>query len=318
MTAPSASFSLLRWAGLAPATPPSSGSARSSAAYVKKYTRSYDNAPAGPDATSLSLNLLQLYTLEAVDELAVCNDGSPGGYYSAASTTGSDLWVIYLQGGMWCWDQASCDARASDAAFEMSSTHWPKVQEVGGVFSQSPLNPWADANKVYLSYCSSDAWVGDVAASAATYNYAFRGQRLIEATLTDLALNRGLTGSAQVLFGGCSAGARGAMFNLDYIQALLPAGATVKGLLDSALWLDLTPPDTAEVTLQAQTEGVFGLVNPGARIPAACAAAYPGAEGWKCLLGVYRLPFVVTEYFINAAQFDSFQMLYDLGGCVSS
>jgi hypothetical protein len=29
---------------------------------------------------------------------------------------------------------------------------------------------------------------------------------------------------------------------------------------------------------------------------------------------VYRLPFVTTDYFINAAQFDSFQMLYDLGG----
>ena len=215
---------------------------------------------------------------------------------------------------MWCWDQASCDARAEDAKFEMSSTHWPKVQTVGGVFSKSPLNPWADANKVYLSYCSSDAWVGDVAASSATYGYAFRGQRIIEATLADVALNRGLGATAQVLFGGCSAGARGAMFNLDYVAQYLPAGATVKGLLDSALWLDVSPPDTAEVTLQTQTQGVFALVNPGARIPAACSAAYPGSEGWKCLYGVYRLPFLTTDYFINAAQFDSFQMLYDLGG----
>ena len=218
------------------------------------------------------------------------------------------------QGGMWCWDQASCDARAEDAKFEMSSTHWPKVQTVGGVFSRSALNPWADAHKVDLSYCSSDAWVGDVAASPATYGYAFRGQRIIEATLADVALNRGLGSTAQVLFGGCSAGARGALFNLDYVAQYLPAGATVKGLLDSALWLDLSPPDTAEVTLQTQTQGVFALVNPAARIPAACAAAYPGAEGWKCLYGVYRLPYVTTDYFINAAQFDSFQMLYDLGG----
>jgi hypothetical protein len=30
--------------------------------------------------------------------------------------------------------------------------------------------------------------------------------------------------------------------------------------------------------------------------------------------GVYRLPFVETPYIINAAQFDSFAMLYDLGG----
>jgi hypothetical protein len=125
---------------------------------------------------------------------------------------------------------------------------------------------------------------------------------VIEATLADLALNRGLGASAQVLFGGCSAGARGAMFNLDYVAQYLPAGASVRGLLDSALWLDLTPPDTAEVTLQAQAQGVFTLVNPAARIPADCAAAYPGSEGWKCLMGVYRLPFITTNYFINAAR----------------
>jgi hypothetical protein len=168
---------LRAWAGLTPAPPPSSGSAKSSAAYVRSYTRSYDDAPAGPDPSVLSLNLLQLYTLEAIDELAVCNDGSPGGYYFSASTSDSDLWVVYLQGGMWCWDQASCVARQKAAGFEMSSTHWPKVQTVGGVFSKSALNPWADANKVYLSYCSSDAWVGDAAASAATFGFAFRGQR---------------------------------------------------------------------------------------------------------------------------------------------
>ena len=44
----------------------------------------------------------------------------------------------------------------------------------------------------------------------------------------------------------------------------------------------------------------------------ACAAAYSGTEAWKCLYGEYRLPFVTTPFFLNSAQFDSFQMLYDL------
>jgi hypothetical protein len=152
-----------------------------------------------------------------------------------------------------------------------------------------------------------------VGASPATFNFAFRGQRIIAATLADLAAQRGLDGAAQVLFGGCSAGARGALFNLDYMQALLPPGAGLKGLIDSALWIDVTPPDAAEVSLQTQTQNVYNLVSPQARIPDACAAQYAGEE-WKCLYGQYRLPFVQTPYIINAAQFDSFQMLYDLGG----
>jgi hypothetical protein len=214
---------------------------------------------------------------------------------------------------MWCWDQASCDARYAATKFEMSSTGWARTQQVGGIFSTDPANPWANANKVYLSYCSSDAWIGDVGASAATYNYAFRGQRIIAATVAALVANHGLDGSANVLFGGCSAGARGAMFNLDYVSDMLPAGATVKGLLDSGLWLDIAPLDSSEVTLQQQTQAVVALVSPSARLPPACAAANPGAE-WKCFYGQYRLAYLTTPYLINAAQFDSFQMLYDMDG----
>lgn len=39
----------------------------------------------------------------------------------------------------------------------------------------------------------------------------------------------------------------------------------------------------------------FALMNAAAVVPAnspACAAAYPGAEMWKCLFGSYALPYV--------------------------
>ena len=94
---------------------------------------------------------------------------------------------------------------------------------------------------------------------------------------------------------------------------MLPPGTKLRGLLDSGLWVDLAAPDTAEITLQEQTQAAYELVAPGPVIPAACAAKYVGQE-WKCLYGQYRLPFVSTPYIVNAAQFDSFAMLYDLGG----
>jgi hypothetical protein len=252
--------------------------------------------------------------------LARCNDNSSAAYFFAPSVKGSALWVVYLQvfppaaalhtprhaprhatlwpdsplclaqGGMWCWSAASCAQRFAAAPEEMGSGRWPTNLTLGGIFSaplSGALNPWADANKAYLGYCSSDAWVGDAPPSVATGGFAFRGQAIVRAALADMAARHGLSASSSVLFGGCSAGGRGAMFTLDAVAAMLPAGSTVKGLLDSPLWLDEQPLDASETSLQEQTVGVLGLVNASGRIPADCAAAYPGDELWKCLYGQY-------------------------------
>jgi hypothetical protein len=48
--------------------------------------------------------------LDAYPE-AVCNDGTPGGYYWSKGTDPS-LWLVYLQGGYWCTDRLTWCARA--------------------------------------------------------------------------------------------------------------------------------------------------------------------------------------------------------------
>jgi hypothetical protein len=191
----------------------------------------------------------------------------------------------------------------------MTSNGWAPRYALSGVFSNlATISPVSTYTKVYLMYCSSDAWVGDAPASDATFGFAFRGQRIIAATLATLATPTfGLAAGADILFGGCSAGARGALFTLDYVAGMSPPGVTVRGLLDSALWVDLQPVASSATSLQTQTQGAFAILNATARLGTACAAAYPGAEGWKCLYGQYRLPFVTTPYFLNSAQFDSFQ-----------
>jgi len=63
------------------------------------------------------------------------------------------------------------------------------------------------------------------------------------------------------------------------------------------------------LSLQDMTQDLFAFTKPV--IPAACAAVYTGSEAWKCLWPSYRLPFVTTPYFLNAAQFDAFQIMYD-------
>lgn len=82
---------------------------------------------------------------------------------------------------------------------------------------------FAKANVVYLKYCTSDGYIGDAAASAATGNMAFRGRQVVAATIAALRTNHGfgastttvVRGNASVrvsqpppvmIYSGCSAG----------------------------------------------------------------------------------------------------------------
>ena len=141
----------------------------------------------------------------------------------------------------------------------------------------------------YAPYCSSDGWAGSIAAAPPTH-FAFRGHDIVTAIFSDLAARQGLGAApgTRVLYGGCSAGARGALFNLDRVAlqllpALVPAGnlKRVGGLLDSAFWVDLVPLDPTVTSFKDQAKDVVALANATSSDASACSRAYPG-ETWKC------------------------------------
>jgi hypothetical protein len=94
---------------------------------------------------------------------SLCNDGSAAGFYYRKG--GSDdsgfliedpQWLVFLEGGGWCWDQESCAQRTGIYPTLMSSTKWKPTKALTGIFSPDPLSsPLATANKVYVPYCSS-------------------------------------------------------------------------------------------------------------------------------------------------------------------
>lgn len=194
------------------------------------------------------------------------------------------------QGGLWCYNEASCRLRAQETPFFVSSVHWPLTQPLSGIFDDDiKRNPMAEAHKVYIGYCSSDAWSGDADPSPYTFDFAFKGQRIIEGTLSTIALQAGF-GSlphTRLLFGGCSAGARGAMFNLDYVAAMVPEGVSVMGFLDSSMWVDLDPiSGNSAVPLVNETVAVLQLANSTGRLGPLCVEAYPDPhDQWHCLFG---------------------------------
>jgi|AntAceMinimDraft_5_1070358.scaffolds.fasta_scaffold279359_1 hypothetical protein len=84
--------------------------------------------------------MFQRHILE--DSRAICLDGSPAGFYYAASTaadsTIGNTWVIGLEGGGWCYNAAQCRWRARHA-LTGSSKAWPAEMELQyGPLSASP------------------------------------------------------------------------------------------------------------------------------------------------------------------------------------
>ena len=79
------------------------------------------------------------------------------------------------------------------------------------------------------------------------------------------------------------------------------------GALTGALTEALTEALTGPPPPPPLPQDVFNFASPP--IPEACADMYPG-EGWKCIWSSYRLPLLTTPYFLNAAQFDAYQLMY--------
>lgn len=222
---------------------------------------------------------------------------------------------LLVQGGYWCWDGPSCSARCLATPFACSSGGNAPVLAEEGIFSELPsgdVNPFSGtATVVFLKYCSSDSWLGDVGAGPSTFDYNFRGARIVNATVTALRALHGMGSVAgtQLVLGGCSAGGRGAIMLLDGVaQSLLGTGIAVSGFFDAAAWVDVEPQIAGLQSLQQQAALQMAFMNPA--IPAACASLYTGTDSWKCIWPSYRLPLLVTPFFLNAASFDTFQIMY--------
>ena len=173
-------------------------------------------------ANSSGSNPLVLHSLSAVDPRAVCTDGSPGAYYFAPSvattTAAASTWIIHLEGGGWCYDKKSCAERCPTGSMGplCSSKLYSAVRMLDGVFraEDGTLNA---SNKVFVPYCSSDGHMGNNERRPAE-GFRFRGAVIVQAVLRDLVTMHGLAAegtSHTIVWGGASAGGRGAMIHLD-------------------------------------------------------------------------------------------------------
>ncbi|XP_043589492.1 palmitoleoyl-protein carboxylesterase NOTUM isoform X2 [Bombus pyrosoma] len=148
-----------------------------------------------------------------------CNDGSQSGFYLRKSH-GSKRWIIFLEGGWYCYDHKSCRNRWLRLRHLMTSTQWPETRDVGGLLSANPEeNPyWWNANHVFVPYCTSDSWSGTRAIP--NDMFSFMGAEIVLQVVRDL-IPLGLENASSLLLAGSSAGGTGVMLNLNHVHSLV-------------------------------------------------------------------------------------------------
>jgi len=153
--------------------------------------------------------------------------------------------------------------------------------------------------------------------NAAAMGWQFRGEVVVQSVLSDLVARHGLGHGSQkhtLIFGGGSAGARGAMVHLDYVSGMLGSVApkvNVVGFLDSPAWIDMAPFRSSFIGFPSVTQHVHSYANVS-HLGSSCIAKYAN-EPWKCMYGQYRLPTLSTPYFLVASQYDAFQLGVNVG-----
>lgn len=268
----------------------------------------------------LSLASLQKVVIPSGADAAVCNDGTPYAFFLGMGSA-SDKWVFFQQGGSYCWSKASCDERRSHDSTQMSSKGLPNTLSItSGIISDDTNdNPYyATWNKVFLPYCTSDAFSGTVAQASWSSSLSFLGSRVIPSVVSNLKQSHGMVDGASttVIYAGASAGAVGLYPNLDLLSATLLPLSRVVGVIDSGWFLDSEPIKASTcgstpLDCTVKENLVSGVAAWSPSVDADCAAAKPTADRWQCLMGHYLEPYLTTPLFVFEWQFDLAQLYHD-------
>lgn len=246
---------------------------------------------------------------DAAARNATCNDGSAAGYYVWQPAAPSTKWLIYLQGGGLCYDLETCLTRPKVLT---SSTTWPEHISVSGIFSTGDGNRFADFNKVFVGYCTSDLYSGTVAQGSGMLGWSFHGHYIVPSVLQDLkASHPGFGGGTELLFTGGSAGGIGTFVNYPMVKEAV-SWMPVKALPDAGWFLTTMKPYSSKAApipklLQEGMPAWRGVP------PARCAAAL-GAKAWMCYSGPVVYPFMpapLSDLMVLKAQTDAWTVGHD-------
>ena len=246
------------------------------------------------------------------DTRATCLDGSPGAFYHRAGTagTGRRHHLIYLQGGAWCTSARgppqpggeSCEDRA--LGMLGSTAGDAKAMRLGPEWDPLFSSFLRDYAFTFVRYCDGASFSGNAENS--------RGAAIVAAVVSELAHAHGLSSANTVVVAGGSAGALGALLQVDRVAAQLEelgSRAHVIALADAGVFLHHNSPrffgeEHPEDYVDAMR---FVYAQQRVAVPEACAAEHAGDE-YRCLFAEYSLPHIRSPVFLLQSVFDSWML----------
>ncbi|XP_057306546.1 palmitoleoyl-protein carboxylesterase notum1a-like [Hydractinia symbiolongicarpus] len=251
--------------------------------------------------------------------LATCNDGSSAGYYIRREKE-SKLWIVYLEGGWFCFNERTCMQRFNHSSiYSMTSSKlWPKLRQGDGLLNvHAKHNPqFHKANHVYVPYCSSDFWIGNTTQTTSKgVKIGFQGAHIIMEVIKDL-LKNGLKDSSRLFFVGSSAGGIGVLQNIDRIANFLKRkklNIDVRGMIDSSWFVDngistnCASSNVYECHPQLMFKQAASYWN--AVVDHSCGKKH--VEKHKCLFALNAIEHINTPIFVFQWIHDTAQILAD-------
>ncbi|KAL1558144.1 [Wnt protein] O-palmitoleoyl-L-serine hydrolase [Salvia divinorum] len=252
----------------------------------------------------------------AVATGAVCLDGSPPAYaYVEGYGTGSSNWMVYLEGGGWCFSLENCKIRSKE--YFGSSIYANGTNFVEMLDSNSQLNHYFyNWNKVYIHYCDGSVFMSDIKQVHPRNNLTFRGARIYNAMMEEM-LHKGMGNAHNAILSGSSAGGLSTILHCDGFRALFPNTTRVKCISDSGFLIH-GEGALANIT-GLHFAHVIATHELGALLPRSCTST---RDPNLCLFPEYLVEDVSTPLFLVETTFDSFQIAYSFvprsiqwGGC---
>ena len=269
---------------------------------------------------------------------AACLDGSPYAFYFSGNAS-SSRWSVYFAGGGWCYNESLCAARAVSKLG--TSTLQPALGECECPYYGPDGAPdAAQCNCASLVYCDGASFSGfrpqpwPVAGPGRAPSpnnitaLTFRGLRNLDSAL-DYLTTRGLSNASELVVTGGSAGGLSTFLHADRVAARAPR-AKVRALPVVGYFLDHPEMGMRMGMAETETGGGGGApdhryrssmdyvrrmqnvtAGPAGALSAACVAAYPSDEPWRCFMSPFMQAFVQTPFFMLNSKFDAWQL-----GCI--
>ncbi|XP_070564850.1 uncharacterized protein [Ptychodera flava] len=258
-------------------------------------------------------NLVVLPKELASEKGAYCLDGSPPGYYfRKGKDNAKNSWIVFLQGGGWCYNISDCYNRSFYALG--SSDKFPKQFLFDGfVSSDKTVSPdFYNWNVAYLAYCDGASFAGN-AEDAVTYKgrkIYFRGKRVLD-LLLDHLLEHGLSKADRVILSGVSAGGLAVYIHADYIRNKIPPATDFHAFADAGYF-----PDVRNITnfhhIRLAYQKIYNFQEVQGGLNKECMAAHELDEQWKCFFPQYTYKYIKTPMFALNSAFDYWTMWFIL------